>query len=48
MWLGLWVYRTFFKASLDRLELILFIDRMGRNGRGYDEASARRYLETCR
>jgi len=46
--IGRWIYRTFFKSTFDRLELILFIDRMARNGIHYDEAAAKRDIEQFR
>lgn len=46
--IGRWIYRTFFKATLDRLELLLFIDRMDRKGRGYSEGAAREEIEKRR
>lgn len=44
--MGAWIYRIFFKATLNHLELILFIDRMSRKGHDYNYAAARYYLDT--
>lgn len=46
--IGLWIYRTFFQATLDRLELVLFIDRMARKGYGFNELAARHEIEKGR
>ena len=43
-----WIYRLLFKAALDRLELILFIDRENRAGHGWSEDAAKREMDLRR